>query len=653
MKRIRRYCWWRVLPVPHSFAGKKLSMPNLNDGFPSSDNHDIEWTDARAVLFSCADVGGVDCKDDWGYVPGGHADKYAPISLTVMRADYGFSRPVGQMFMPITIDGEMFPAWGNLHVCQAYSDRLFLRTRFWRDRFLGLEIELLMVAPNACVCRFCFDNRSDGSRSLEVGTQFIAFGSSADTPPAEQDNQTHLAAVDAGWCAWRALSPLRQDVPEGAKAQMLVVISSAADKNKALDQLDNAADVDIADFRAAQQKAAHPQALEKFKPQDKTLALKVFNELRANLMVLDGRRFSAPNRLVHKGRWLWDTCFHVFAWNLFSPSMSAAFIEDLLEGQLDDGFVPINYRPDGGYTSCTQPPLIAFAADRLIQDETILRRVYPKLVAFAHWIESNRRIANGLYRWRTGGESGMDNSPRFDHVGDSNSDNNLDCTSAEVTDLVAHIDISCQMVLFWRSLARMAKRLQLPDAEKWANKADALKDTINECLYDDADGFYYDRFTDGTWRKVKTVATFWALISGVADGDRARRLVEHIMNPREFLPAMPVPSVAVDDPSFELNYWRGPVWINCSYMTVLGLLATGFTDEAKEVASRIVSGVRRQLDLTGQLWETYHPFGKSPELLEKKHAGPRENARMFAGWTATVLNMLLPDNLSQTVADLD
>jgi glycogen debranching enzyme len=113
------------------------------------------------------------------------------------------------------------------------------------------------------------------------------------------------------------------------------------------------------------------------------------------------------------------------------------------------------------------------------------------------------------------------------------------------------------------------------------------------------------------------------------------------MAPDEFFTPVPIPSVAINEESFCLNYWRGPVWCNIFFITYKGMKKYGFEKEADCLAGKMLDGVMREWERSGHLWELYDPFGGKAENMEKKYSGPRENARLFAGWTACLLNVIM------------
>jgi glycogen debranching enzyme len=130
----------------------------------------------------------------------------------------------------------------------------------------------------------------------------------------------------------------------------------------------------------------------------------------------------------------------------------------------------------------------------------------------------------------------------------------------------------------------------------------------------------------------------WAALAPLALPDLpeaiGRRLVEeHLLDPRRFWLAVPPPSVAARERSFEpgagpgwkRRYWRGPTWINAAWMLWIGLVRLGYRDEALQMARRLADTVLRQ-----GLREYYDPL-----------TGEGLGATDFA-WTSLVVEMADP-----------
>jgi len=124
-----------------------------------------------------------------------------------------------------------------------------------------------------------------------------------------------------------------------------------------------------------------------------------------------------------------------------------------------------------------------------------------------------------------------------------------------------------------------------------------------------------------------------------------------VMNPAEFNTPFPLPSVALDDPTFEKDCWRGPVWINTAYMVIVGMELYGFRAEAAELAFGVADGVYRNYKIEGEFVEFYDPALDGFKDLHRKRGNLYKRITLgdkpkpdFAGWTA-LANTLVIENL--------
>ncbi len=322
------------------------------------------------------------------------------------------------------------------------------------------------------------------------------------------------------------------------------------------------------------------------------------------------RRWTTPDRWPHRHMWLWDSAFHALGAQHLSPELGRDCIRAVLTKQRQDGFIPHTMAPDPRYdSSMTQPPLLAWAALQLYwtdPQKSFLKEVYEGLKRYLVWDLSNMdRLGTGLLQWQfKGPDSGMDNSPRFDEGPDFDA-----------------VDLNCFVINECQALSRIARELGLgEEARHWGELGAGLALRVNQRLWNDDDGFYYDRRKDGSWVLVKTVDHFLPLFAGIATSRRVAVLVaDHLMNPKEFWPVFPVPSVALSEKVFELDMWRGPTWINYNYLIIHGLRRSGYDDIADELLDKTVREICRWRATKGSLYEFYDPLGETaPQDLARK-----------------------------------
>ena len=153
-----------------------------------------------------------------------------------------------------------------------------------------------------------------------------------------------------------------------------------------------------------------------------------------------------------------------------------------------------------------------------------------------------------------------------------------------------------------------------------------LKRYVNEHLWDDAQGFLFDRYGDGTLCTTKGIGAYWALQTDALDVGRLDRLVAHLSDTTEFARPHRTPSLSADHPKYNPGgrYWQGGVWPGTNYMLIDGLWRKGYRDEARRIAENHYAAVFEVWKNTGTFWEYYAPERIEPGFMARKD---------FVGWT--------------------
>jgi hypothetical protein len=372
----------------------------------------------------------------------------------------------------------------------------------------------------------------------------------------------------------------------------------------------------------------------------------VYALLFANLQrpdLLSSTRHAIPGP-AFRGVYLWDSAFIAQVWAWWDLSVAAEVLEAVIE--LRDGDRLQHVVTEFHESPYTQPPLIAWSLSRIAaqaDDEAasaLVDRNYAPLCAYQRWLDRHRRFPSGLYFWAHPYESGVENAPRF---------SNTDESVLRNTTHLSAVDLSSYVVLQLAALADLAERLgKMDEAADHRRRAERLRRRIDQLLWDERDGLYYDCDGAGSPVRVATIASLLPLWAGVPDPGRAGRLVAHILSEDAFGTLMPLPSVARNERHFERDMWRGPVWLNTAYGVIQGLLHYGYANEAAMLAWRLCAGVYRVFDGERRIYEFYDPDAHHTRNLHRKRGnrwkaftlgtGPQKD---FVGWTGLANNLLL------------
>jgi putative isomerase len=388
--------------------------------------------------------------------------------------------------------------------------------------------------------------------------------------------------------------------------------------------------------------------LNRFSGQRRSTLFRALSVMKGQVCSAEGpirHRWTTPDRWPHKDMWLWDSVFHAIGWRHVEPALAAEMIDAVFDGQRDDGFVSHQLSPVQGPSAITQPPLLAYGI-KLVHDAAPdierLRRHYAKLTAYVEWDLVNRdQDGDGLVDWliegdpaSRSGESGMDNSPRFDfHYP----------TQLAAVDFNAYLALECETLAGFAATLGFAK-----DVALWQQRHDRLCGLINEHLWSDEQQFYCDYdAAAGARSPVLSSAGFLPLICGAATPERAAALVRHLSDPEMFGTAFPVPSIAARDTRhYAKDMWRGPSWVNVNWLIARGLeryAAQGdrFVAMAQALDAATIAEIERSCGRYGTFFEYFDDRRAvdPPQLLRKGSCDPNNPFRQVIhdyGWTTTL-----------------
>ncbi len=328
-----------------------------------------------------------------------------------------------------------------------------------------------------------------------------------------------------------------------------------------------------------------------------------------------GRRSIFPKPDGTADHWTifeWDSFFNALELSIESPKHATDVIKAVLETQYPNGNIP-NWRSRfGGSPDRSQPPVGAYAVLKSFQklgDIELLRAAYPALEKWHGFWKGKktngqaRRDGNGdgLLEWgsdmdllpkkvpqweenaggktRAAWESGEDDLPNWDEASFSEETGTLTMNCVNLNSLYAW-DAWC--------LGQIANILNNRDGfEKYNNEYEQIKELVNKNLWNERDGFYFDRHWDGRFSTRKAASNFYPLLARIPDEKRALRMLKHLLNPKEFWGDYIIPTISRDDPAFkDQQYWRGTVWPPTNYLVYQGLKAYGFDAVASEFAKK-------------------------------------------------------------------
>ena len=382
----------------------------------------------------------------------------------------------------------------------------------------------------------------------------------------------------------------------------------------------------------------------------------------------NGRRyvFTVPSPSVYPFQWFWDSCFHAIVWARIDVERAKEELRGLFAHQSESGQLPqivlwdrelvtrrswhhleapgrtdwfLGRKP---WTSVQiQPPVIAQAVETIADagGGEFVGETLPALERHYRFLAQHRDPdGDGLISIISQYESGLDFSPVYDRnlgdgppvpvpsylrarlgqlrnklIGYERPERILRRNPRHQEDVL----VNAVYVDGLEALARLAAREGDEDLHTWAERqaATVLDALVGRC-FDAGRGFFFNLAGSDERRiEVRTIIGLIPLLIADLPEEPALRLIEHLADPGQFWTPYPVPSVAVDEPSFvpdsrprgRQRIWRGPCSLNTNWMLVLGLRRHGREDLAEELAAR-----SRDLVGAGGFNEFYDPLTGVP-----------------------------------------
>ena len=326
--------------------------------------------------------------------------------------------------------------------------------------------------------------------------------------------------------------------------------------------------------------------------------------------------WTTPDRVPHRHMWMWDSAFHALAMATYNIPVAKEILLAMLKQTREDGFMPHMANP----TDCsdvTQPCVMSTAVLKLYEDSQdldYLRQCVPYLDKYLTYDLLNRdKNQNGLLEWKTEpdyqeckcGESGLDNSPRFDF------DVEMDC-----------IDFSTFFAMDTKSLSKIYELLgDKEKAEKWNKISQNVSNQINKLLWDEKTGGYYDRLFSGKLTGVLTPASFFPMFADIPSKEQTEKMVKLLTDKSLLWSKVPLASISQQDDRFSNDMWRGGVWANINYFIIRGLKKYGYNTLADSLRDSTLEMIDKWYKKTGCIFEFFDPKDEvSPFYCYRKGA---------------------------------
>ena len=327
------------------------------------------------------------------------------------------------------------------------------------------------------------------------------------------------------------------------------------------------------------------------------------------------------------GVWLNDQQYSTYLVDMLDTEQAHENLNAVLAGHTPDGNLPCLLTAKDAWVDRSQLPIGSFLSWLMFLrngSRPMLELAYTTLLDNHDWWTSHRDgnqtglvsfgnspVGTGLYRGTNIGardESSMDNSPMHDGARVDKETGTLNQWDAGLNSMLA---LDAEM------LARMARELgQTATADRMEAEAATLKARIQTEFWDESRGIFANKRWTGEFARSVTPTSFWPLLCGAATDAQARRLLQHLDDPRSFGGEWGLPSVSRDDPAFKDNvYWRGRIWPPLNWTVWQGLKRYGFDDAATRLAAKSWALFSRAWDKDRHCAENYN--AETGEVLDQ------------------------------------
>jgi neutral trehalase len=322
---------------------------------------------------------------------------------------------------------------------------------------------------------------------------------------------------------------------------------------------------------------------------------------------IEGKFFSYPGSpVVHQVDAVYSSFFLVYSNRIYHahPSLDVFYSRQEPSGAIRSAYnietgLP---EPNRDNPESLALPLFSWAEFNLYHKTANKKRVkdvIPILHKYLAWLDAEFKRPNGLYEVPLAA-TGMATTARK--------------AAAYPIDFNAVMAIN---VLYMSALADI-----LNDKEssfQYKRQYFSLKTRINNLMWDNEDGFYYDIDRHEKQIKVKTLAGYWALLAEIPNDDKAERIISKLSDPACFGSPHPFPSMAVNEDAFSENGrgFNGSVYPHLTFMVIKGLERYQRWDFARECATRHLYFILDSMSPDGNhhkgnLWEAYLPLKEGP-----------------------------------------
>lgn len=350
-------------------------------------------------------------------------------------------------------------------------------------------------------------------------------------------------------------------------------------------------------------------------------------------------KYVAPNNKKFNTMFYWDSYFEIQGLNTEKDR------QELIKGMVDNCLYEIktygkvlNANKKKWSTRSQLPYLSLMVKDvyENSRDKEWLKKSFELLKKEynEYWMDEFHLTSSGLSRYydesgdssigvykrshtnKSRAEASWDMSPRFE--------------DKDIHDILP-IDLNSNLYQYEKQFEEFSLELgNKEESDEWGKKAEARKKIINDLMWNEEDGLYYDyNYKTGEQKKIKSLAAYQAMFTGLTSREQAEKLKENLK-----IFATKKGLAACDkDYDFQDRQWNYPVvWAPLQYVAARGMEKYGYEKEAEKIKKDFLKLVFENWEKTGEIWEKYN----GEEESGKKVPFDRYPPQSGFGWTNAV-----------------
>ncbi|MCK9222177.1 MAG: hypothetical protein M0Q40_06075 [Limnochordia bacterium] len=262
--------------------------------------------------------------------------------------------------------------------------------------------------------------------------------------------------------------------------------------------------------------------------------------------------------------------------------------------------VPLHHQSKTGLSLL---PFVAWKHYLVHGDLGLIQEIYPALAENVRWwIKDRDPDGNGLFVITHQLETGMDDLFRWQDP----------LLRYEAIDATSYAYANLKAV---SSLAQALGNEE--EAAYFVQYAQRTAQALNSLLWDEDSSCYRDRHPSTKQLASQvTITTFYPFFAGIGQNKEFGVFTEHLLNPKRFWLAYPVPALSKQDPDFNpTGFWQGPAW-PAATSHVLEAFATSAKDFDRsylpQAALLLRRAVNNHLRPRADFYERYNPLTGAP-----------------------------------------